>query len=207
MREFLGAFQLKNCHKGEYEDVELYTPIGEQNIKDYESKWLPLIEKRNANLSKDEDAESVNIEDAHWKWREKTFDRTDRMDFKSFCVECDGDTQGMMFVRNIAFAREPSQSNQHLIYIDMISSAPWNRPRFTKNRLYEGVGPLLLGSAISYSIEEGFGGRIGLHSLPQSESWYRDECGMTDLGIDLAYPQYLRYFEMTSEQAQIYITT
>lgn len=42
----------------------------------------------------------------------------------------------------------------------------------------------------------------GLHSLPQANGFYANTCGMTDLG-----PGYdnLRYFEMTPEQAQVFI--
>ena len=35
-------------------------------------------------------------------------------------------------------------------------------------------------------------GRFGLHSLPQSEAFYKD-CGMTDLGIDNEHEDKLRY--------------
>jgi hypothetical protein len=205
MSELIGVFPLKNCHTGEYEDAELYSPIAQKHIEDFENQWRPLMNERIANISKSESTASANVQDAHWKWREKTNDRNARIDFESFSVECNGVTQGLMFVNSATFSKAPSQLNQFMIYIDLVSTAPWNRPGFTKDRLYKGVGPLLLGTAISYSIEQGFNGRIGLHSLPQSESWYRDECGMTDLGIDYSYPQKLRYFEMTAVQAQTYI--
>ncbi len=207
MKELLGIFPLRNCHTGEYEDAELYTPIDEQNVEDFETKWLPLLKKRLSTLAEHEDAISANVQDAHWKWRDKWKERDGRIDYDSFSVECNGVTQGMMFVRSIAFAKEPSQINQHLIYIDFLAIAPLNRPGFSELRLYKGIGPLLLGTAINYSIEQGFEGRIGLHAIPQSETWYGDECGMTDLGIDLSYPQSLRYFEMTAIQARTYITT
>ena len=48
-----------------------------------------------------------------------------------------------------------------------------------------------------------FSGRIGLHSLPQANSFYANTCGMTDLGADPAY-EGLCYFEMTSEQAHAF---
>jgi hypothetical protein len=34
-------------------------------------------------------------------------------------------------------------------------------------------------------MEEGFRGRIGLHALPQAETFYARNCGMTDLGNDM----------------------
>ena len=58
-----------------------------------------------------------------------------------------------------------------------------------------------MGAAIRLSIEEGYKGRIGLHSLPQSNDFYSNRCGMIDLGADPHY-QNLRYFEATPEIAQ-----
>ncbi|MNL87813.1 hypothetical protein D3C87_2171780 [compost metagenome] len=54
--------------------------------------------------------------------------------------------------------------------------------------------------AIFHSNDEGFGGRIGLHSLPAAEKFYRTQWGMESLGPD---PDYygLTYFELTTERA------
>jgi hypothetical protein len=65
------------------------------------------------------------------------------------------------------------------------------------------VGKVLLQAAIAMSDEEGFKGRIGLHSLPQAETFYSN-IGMTNCGIDVSYEN-LRYFEMTPEQAAAFI--
>ena len=110
-----------------------------------------------------------------------------------------------MFLRTVGFARESSQLNLPLAYIDLVSVAPWNRPKLTKTPKYKGVGPLLLSAALSFSVNEGLDGRLGLHSLPQSESWYRDVCMMSELGLDTAYPGNLVYFEFTPAQAQAYL--
>ncbi len=61
-----------------------------------------------------------------------------------------------------------------------------------------GVGSALITAAVALSDDEGFKGRLGLHSLPQADAFYR-KIGMTDLGQDTAY-QNLRYFEMTAEK-------
>ncbi len=47
-------------------------------------------------------------------------------------------------------------------------------------------------------------GRIGLHSLPQANSFYAYVCGMTDLGQDATYEN-LRYFELEPERARNFI--
>ena len=53
--------------------------------------------------------------------------------------------------------------------------------------------------AANFAIQMGFDGRVGLHSLPQSESFYR-RCGMTEFWRDPEY-QYLLYFEMPQSQS------
>ena len=58
----------------------------------------------------------------------------------------------------------------------------------------------MMTAAVELSLEEGFKGRVGLHSLPQAETFY-EKHGMIDLGPD-AGVQNLRYYEMTSDVAQ-----
>lgn len=48
--------------------------------------------------------------------------------------------------------------------------------------------------------DEGFHSRVGLHSLPQAEAFYRDTCRMVCLGADASY-QGLPYYELTREKA------
>lgn len=206
MKKLIGNFPIKNLQENKYEDSLLYSPIDEKNVQDFENEWRPRFVERRRNLKAHETDHSANIQDSHWQWREKSQKYNKRMDYESFAVECAGRTQGLMVVRTIAFAKELSQLNQFLIYIDLLAVAPWNRRNFVETRLYGGVGPLLVATAISYSVDQGLDGRIGLHSLPQSETWYRDRCCMTDLGPDADHPQNLRYFEMTVDQAKTYIS-
>lgn len=123
-----------------------------------------------------------------------------------YSVMCDNNTQGMMFV-DLAQHRckIQEQAGKHLVYVDFVESAPWNREDFLLTPTYYGVGSLLIRTAIERSRAEEFGGRIGLHSLPESEDWYRRKCGMSDLGTDPTNKEYLRYFEMTVEQADAFI--
>jgi hypothetical protein len=53
------------------------------------------------------------------------------------------------------------------------------------------------------SVDEGFAGRIALHSLAQSQPFYR-RC-MHDLGTDLLHAEKLSYFEMTEKQAKDFV--
>ena len=92
-----------------------------------------------------------------------------------------------------------SQCSERLAYVDYVEVAPWNREFWKPHRLYGSVGTVLVRAAIQLSLDEGYSGRIGLHSLPQADKFYR-RLGLTDLGCDPAYDQ-MRYFEMTSLQA------
>jgi hypothetical protein len=69
---------------------------------------------------------------------------------------------------------------------------------------YGGVGSVLINAAIQLSQAEGFRGRIGLHSLSQAATFYRDRCGMTDFGPDSTHHD-LTYFEMDESQAAAFI--
>lgn len=200
MRSSLGLFPLRNRHSGAIEDAELFVPIDGTNLADFEQHWKPMVLDRLRQLPRGTTTTDAQLQDWHWDWRKKADRFADRLDYRSFAVECAGRTQGLMICSLVHRVREPSMLNQHLVYIEFLHSAPWNRWQFTDTPLYKGVGDLLVAAAVSLSIEEEFEGRIGLHSLPQSDDWYRDYCGMTDLGVDSAYEN-LRYFEMTAQQA------
>ncbi len=60
-----------------------------------------------------------------------------------------------------------------MIYIDYLETAPWNQGGLVGRPRYGGIGTVMLAAAIRLSLNEGFFGRIGLHSLPQSEEFYK----------------------------------
>ena len=88
--------------------------------------------------------------------------------------------------------------------MEYVENAPWNRKELFDPPRYRGVGSVLIRAAVALSEDQEFHGRIGLHSLPQANSFYANTCGMTDLGTDPGYHD-LRYFEMTSKQARVFI--
>jgi len=119
---------------------------------------------------------------------------------------CQGMTQGMMILDTLRGARLQSQHRKPIIYVEYLENAPWNRRHQPDDRpRFCGVGSLLMRAAIELSRQEGFKGRVGLHALPQSISFYVNHCGMADLGADASY-QNLRYLEMMPEQADAFIT-
>jgi hypothetical protein len=118
-------------------------------------------------------------------------------------IECRGEWQGLLLGECTRHRSRTSPPPKELVYVEFVESAPWNweLEPLGQEPLYRGVGPQLLEMATRWSEQLGFKGRLGLHSLPQAESFYRDRCQMTDLGPDANYTG-MRYFEMTETQAQ-----
>lgn len=206
MKELIQEVDLLNRNTGVLEPAALYRELDEQNFADFEKVWKPLIDARLLAAGSSAEIANANIQDWHWDWRSKAKARERHLASDSFAIEADGHTQGMMFTTSAAFARIESQKGLDLVFVDYLATAPWNRKGFSKSPRYKGVGRILLIAAVSLSYDLGFKGRIGLHALPQSESWYRNECGMIDLGADpTANPPILHYFEMTEAQAKAFI--
>ena len=201
MKEYLGDRDILNRWTGEFERASIYRGLDETNFRDFETRWRPELERRAKDFANWSAAAEGNVQDAHWDWVGKAKQESR---FDTFAVECDGMTQGLMLVDLATrFARIESQRGLDLCYVELISSAPWNRPRFSDRPKYRGTGVALLATAVSLSRELEFKGRIGLHSLPESESWY-GPLGFTNCGFDDA--KKMQYFEMTEEQANEFLT-
>lgn len=156
-----------------------------------EDEWFPFL--RNA-LAATPSAAGGLPEHAHWQWRRKAAYYAGRGGYSFVGIQADNALQGMMLVSENRVSRLPGQTATSLLYVDYIAAAPWNLRTVTASPRFRGVGRLLIEAAVALSTDAGWSGRVGLHSLPQAESFYRDVCGMTDLGPDPAEHQ-LRYFE------------
>lgn len=196
--------ELWNRHTQQMEPADLIGRIELEDVTSFEQRWLPpmqskIEELRLAGKLTAQEVTHWNVADGHWQWPAKVRDRVGQLQWASYALRCGGDTQGLMFVNLLRRCRLPVQLNQHMIYVDLVSTAPWNRPRLTPNPLYGGVGVTMVTEAVIRSLDEGFDGRIGLHSLPGAESLYQ-KLKMDCLGPDPAYDGLL-YFEMTPQQA------
>ena len=189
------------------------------HISNFQDDWRPQLQQavsevragctnQHGVLDKPAFSEELgerNIQDGHWKWDQKWDVFQHDLSKVFFAVECDGAVQALMVVDNSKYVcRHDDHSGSGLIYIEFVAVAPWNRGALISNPIYSGLGKVLVGTAVSLSIEEEFAGRIGLHSLPQSERFYTNGCGMTDFGPD-SNKQGLNYFEMTEMQARIFL--
>lgn len=187
------------------ESAEIVSPIMQQDIDCFKSEWKPRLDEKIELLKQQglytrQGIADHNVEDAHWEWPEKLNARIGMLEWNSYAVRCAGMTQGLMFVNMLHKCRHPSQLNSHMVYVDLVSTAPWNRPGMIASPHYRGVGLILLTEAILLSMDEDFHGRIGLHALPRAAEFYRTKMGMEPLGCDAQYSN-LEYFEMTEQGA------
>lgn len=185
--------------------AELWDAITDSHIQDWREHWTPLVVGRltqlvNAGVTYEHWPQSWR-----WNWQAKMDQIAGLLACPTFAIVCQGKTQGLMQLSLTEQSRLESQQGKPLVYVEYLEAAPWNRSEIVPNPQLRGVGVLLIRAAIESSINEEFQGRIGLHSLPQSNNFYGNKCGMTDLGKDTA--KNMNYFEMTPDQAQSFLKT
>jgi len=180
-------------------DAVLHTKLAPTVLVEVEKEWGPI---RLAAAQKLYDAGRIKEIPQHcrWDWGAKS-QKLHFLGYKCLGIECAGKWQGLLMVKLTGqVARLDPDKGKDLVYIDYLESAPWNLAMMVDTPLYGGVGPVLMRTAVQLSHDEEFHGRIGLHALPQSEEFYRDDCGMQCCGPDPTY-QNLPYYEMTREIA------
>lgn len=189
---------------GELVRADLADEISEEHVALWQKNWAPLMLKAAARLAATKAPKSSWPQDLHWDWRAKTDWAKSLLGMRSYCIVSGTDLEGMMILNLTKTCRLDKQRHKELAYIEFVSTAPWNRARLCETPRYQGVGTILIRAAIELSIQEEFDGRIGLHSLPQSDDFYRSKCHMSELGPD-PKKQHLIYFETTPEQAKAFL--
>jgi hypothetical protein len=197
--------RLKDRRNGELCDAAVVDGLGKDEIAAAEDVWQPFLRAELARSEASQAGKANRPQHSHWDWRKKHEAVGNLLAFRFLGVECDSQMQGLMLMATAGKScRIESQKGLPLVYVHYLATAPWNSPRLVDEPRYSLVGSVLLAAAIQLSIDEEFLGRLGLHSLPQADDWYR-KCRMTDLGPDPSEKQNLRYFEMTPEQAQAFL--
>jgi hypothetical protein len=199
----ISTIYLLDSASGDAVEAELRDAIEEAQLIDWQTRWQPALIDILRDLAKRGVPMSDWPQNWHWDWRRKSAGVQGLLAFRGFSIVAGGETQGLAQVNLTGTGREPSQAGKPLVYVDYLEVSPWNRPDLGFVPRLRGVGSALLTAAVALSEDEGFKGRIGLHSLPQADDFYR-RCGMTELGPDSAY-QDLIYFEMTVERARAFL--
>ena len=180
--------------------AEILNEISRDELIDVHMDWQPARLDALKNLRNQAKPWPENW---HWDWGTKA-DNLNFLAYRCFAVECEGRTQGLMMISTIGWrGRIDTRAAKPVLYIEYIESAPWNLAALVESPQFSGVGVALMQAAIQVSVDEGFAGRIALHSLPQSQPFYRRY--MHDLDIDLSHAEKLCYFEMTEDQAKKFV--
>ena len=185
-------------------DAELWDDISDLHLDLWRSTWVPMMDNADRRLRSAAVPLHKWPQDLHWDWGNKTDWSRPLLTLQRFAITCGGALQGLMLVNLTKLtARLPSQKGKDLTYMEFVSTAPWNRPEISGVQQFHGIGINMVRAAVELSRNEGFHGRIGLHSLSQAASFYGKTCGMSALGQDRHYDD-LDYFEMTPAQADAF---
>jgi hypothetical protein len=186
---------LRDGKGGNLIEASLFDEVTSDHLALWERDWVPAMQAFRAGKPPGQ-----NPEDSHWDWRRKSKAVTGMLGYNSFALVCQEELQGLMMTNGVKSARLIAQFGNPLIYVEFVATAPWNRPKVQDPPRYRGVGQVFVLAAIETSRDAGFRGRVGLHSLPDAETFYEQKCGFTRLGPDSSH-QNLTYFEMTGIQA------
>jgi hypothetical protein len=191
--------QIVRRHDKGLVDAVLHTELAPKMLVDTEKEWGPI--RREAARKLQSAGRFLEIpQHWHWDWDKKS-QKLQLLAYRCCGIECAGKFQGLLMV-NLAGkqTRLDPDAGKPLVYIEYLESAPWNLAVMVDTPLYGGIGSILMRTAVQLSYDEGFHGRIGLHALPQSEAFYRDDCEMHCCGPDMSYDD-LPYYEMTRQIA------
>jgi hypothetical protein len=187
---------LRNSASGELVEASLLDEVTDRHLELWNESWQPAMQAHVAAHGL-----KARPEDHHWNWNWKAGEWRPMLGYHSFAIICEGELQGLMMVSDLKSALLPAQFGKPIVFVEYLATAPWNRPEIQLPPRYRGVGTVMVAAAVDLSWELGYRGRIGLHSLPRAEAFYRNSCQMTALGKDAAH-QGLMYFEMTEKHAE-----
>jgi hypothetical protein len=143
------------------------------------------------------------VEDFVWNWENKAADiESGAMMLTE--LRCDEMPQGAIAVSTKDRISRLDDGNQ-VLYVEYLENAPWNiKGNVAGVPEYLGVGNLLIAESVDISLSRGLNGRIGLHSLPLAEPFYRDRCQFSEFEPDVTESG-LVYIEYSEQQAMSHL--
>lgn len=197
------AIKLFRSHDGCLVEARLVEGMRPADLSAVDRSWAPYRNQLASSLRARGIPRQQWPESLHWDWSKKT-PVLQTLANTVWGITCAGEWQAVMLVDSVTYqARLESDRGKPLIYVDYLEIAPWNwkHQHIEDERRYKGVGSILMRVAMRQSVAEGFHGRVGLHSLPQSEGFYEGACGMARLDADPRKDD-LVYFELSRDEAQ-----
>jgi hypothetical protein len=198
------AVGLIDVSTGEPVQAELFDDVTIEDFLQTQRDWRPLVLEAAQRLTRAGDRPSIIPQHFHWDWTRKEGDLR-MLANRFYGIRREDKLQGLAKLMTVGHVcRLPEQAGKPLVYVDYLEVAPWNiKPLMTalgRPHRFAGVGTRLVEIAVRLSVDEGFRGRLGLHSLPTSEPFYINTCAMTPVGPD-ATKQNLTWCEFTPAQA------
>jgi len=197
------SVQILSRANGQFLPAQLLDGMAPQDLLVVENEWAAERSLVMQELLKMGVPRAKWPQSLHWDWRKKA-PQLGLLESSGFGLVHDSSWQGVALTKTAtAIARLAPDRGKPLVYLDFIEVAPWNWviPEIGRGGRFRAVGSTLFWRAVKQSEEEGFHGRVGLHALPQAESFYEKHCGMTPVERDPS-KQNLLYFELTREQAK-----
>jgi len=195
---------------GEPVAAELFDEVTVEHFIEAQQEWRPIVLKAARQLASRGSRDLVP-QHFHWDWTVKA-PELGVLANTFYGIRYDKKLQGLMKLETVGEfcrCRLPEQADRSLVYVDYVEVAPWNLKTLMvalgEKPLYSPIGSRLIEAAVLKSKEEDCKGRIGLHSLPITEQFYRQACRMTPVGRDSA-KQNLLWLEYTPEQAENFLT-
>ena len=119
--------------------------------------------------------EDAQLDDSHWRWLDKSLHYRGDC-FKWFFLVAEDYPQAACLIFH---PKSSVVGAGNIFYIEYIAAAPWNRENAMQDRVFKGVGPLLLDTVIAHAKDKlGLNPGFSLHSLPKATKFY-NKIGMT----------------------------
>jgi hypothetical protein len=189
---------VRNLQQNAEVSGELVTGLSYGDFEQAQANWNNVKEQAEVRIAAADESDE-------WDWPVKFLQRRGEHRFMGLRVA--GRLEGLMQVSLIwTPRRKDGETRTRPLYIEYLEVAPWNLERYVgdRNRVYGRVGTQLIIAAGELSEKQGLDGRVGLHSLPTSEGFYRGLriAGRTvfnELGLGFFEYPTLRYFETAEE--------
>lgn len=216
MATVLESYDIDSPELGKTFQVDLAEGLDAVHLDFIEAVWAPFLKRQydlallhffqlpSADQTHEKWLETLGdfgIQDHHWHWRNKC-SIAPGSNRRIFSLLNANEVEAAMMLLFGKTSRDPG-TPLPIVYVDYVAVAPWNRKVVQEPQRFKNLGTVMLGAAVATSIASGLDGRCGLHSLPQSEGFYR-RLGMIDFGTDPAYSS-LRYFEFTAQAARNFV--
>jgi len=214
----LGTYSVRNAESNETRSVALVEGLSDKQLGSVTQEWTPKLiaahdraildfhglppQERTPERWQEIEAK-FGAPDWDWDWTEK-HGASLTSGYEVYGL-LDGASVEAMMVLNPSHKCRLKPSGESAIYVEYLAIAPWNRQPIQDPPRYKGLGKVMLGVAVSGSLERGMLGRCGLHALHSAEGFYA-RVGMTDVGLDKAAGNY-RYFEFSAEGASKFLET